>query len=75
MLQFTKGKSDGVKISVAFVVVVWYALIAIVIWSQISLPVMEGTREETGAVETKDPSTTSLYNENGQLREDAFVGR
>ena len=41
LLQFTKGKSDGVKISVALVVVVWYALIAIVIWSQISLPMMK----------------------------------
>ena len=41
LLQFTNGKSEGVKISVALVVVVWYALIAIVIWSQISLPIME----------------------------------
>ena len=41
LLQFTKGKSGGVKISVMLVVVVWYALIAIVIWSQISLPMME----------------------------------
>lgn len=73
LLQFTKGKSEGVRISVALVLVVWYALIAIVIWSQISLPIMEGTREKTGAVETKVQSTTGLYDKNGQLREDALL--